>query len=189
MAVPNAAGHSAPEIRKIDAARRQLDEAIRLWIEGRDQLAIHTIAMAAFGILYDVAEHHGILSIEHPLKQFLTRVGHRRYRELANFLKHADRDPTASYREPLVEDQEYRIGFALVMYRRITGEVTPEMDAFHHTMRMAHPEHFKIPPDPDPDIEEMAQVGAEMMRNNLESRRQCAAAVLAGIKSGSRSSR
>jgi hypothetical protein len=74
------------EIRKIDAARRQLDEAIRLWMEGRDPLAIHTLSMAAFGILYDIAKHQNLLGDGDLLILHLSRFGRRKFRELASFL-------------------------------------------------------------------------------------------------------
>ena len=84
------------EVQKVDAARRQLDEAIRLWMAGRDPLAIHKLTMAAFGVLYDLAEHQGLLREDDPLVLLLSRLGHRRFRRLANFLKHADKDPISS---------------------------------------------------------------------------------------------
>ena len=103
------------EVQKIDAARRQLDEAIRLWMKGRDPLAMHTLTMAAFGLLYEVAEHQGLLREDDPLILLLSRLGHRKFRRLANFLKHADKDPLASCVEPPIAEHEWRIGFALLV--------------------------------------------------------------------------
>ena len=104
------------EVRKIDAARRQLGEAIRLWMEGRDALAIHTLTMAVFGVLYDVSRHHNLVKDGDLLTSFLSQLGHEEFRKLANFLKHADRDPLASCTEPPMQEHEYRIGLALVLY-------------------------------------------------------------------------
>lgn len=84
-------------ITKLEAASRQLDEAIRMFFEGRDALAIHTLAAAAQGILRDVAkaigaEHQSILH-DHPdipperSREWIAAVNAPR-----NFFKHADRD-------------------------------------------------------------------------------------------------
>jgi hypothetical protein len=41
-------------ISKLEAARRQLDCAIRLYIAEEDALAVHTLSRAAFRILHDI---------------------------------------------------------------------------------------------------------------------------------------
>jgi hypothetical protein len=46
--------------------------------------------MAAFGILFDLAQHHNLLAENDPLLVHLSRLGHRKFREFANFLKPAD---------------------------------------------------------------------------------------------------
>ncbi|MBZ0067426.1 MAG: hypothetical protein K8F26_01305 [Thiobacillus sp.] len=88
-------------ISKLDAARRHLDEAIRLFFEGRDSLAIHTLTAAAQGILRDVAratgaQHVSILH-DHPhispehRKDWVNAINAPR-----NFFKHADNDPNGT---------------------------------------------------------------------------------------------
>jgi hypothetical protein len=162
------------EIPKIEAAQRQLDEAIRLWMEGRDPVAIHTLTMAAFGILYNLAEYHDLLIDDDPLVQLLSGPGHKRFRKFANFLKHAKTDPTASYPEPPIQEHEQRIGFTLLLYRLLVRDLTPEMGAFHLTMLSTYPELFQVAPDSDPDIEDGAQYAAEIRRKSWEKRRQSA---------------
>jgi hypothetical protein len=46
-------------IRKEAAAQRQLDAAIRMRLASEDELAIHTVAAAAYRILRDLKEKHG----------------------------------------------------------------------------------------------------------------------------------
>jgi hypothetical protein len=46
-------------INKIEAAQRQLDAAIRRLFANEDPVAIHTLAMAAFRILRDLAIKNG----------------------------------------------------------------------------------------------------------------------------------
>jgi hypothetical protein len=47
------------QISKIAAAQRQLDAAIRIFFQREDELAIHTLAAAAFQILRDVTSQRG----------------------------------------------------------------------------------------------------------------------------------
>jgi hypothetical protein len=47
------------QISKVAAAQRQLDAAIRLFFQREDELAIHTVAAAALGILRDLIKRRG----------------------------------------------------------------------------------------------------------------------------------
>jgi hypothetical protein len=47
------------QINKIAAAQRQLDSAIRMFFQREDELAIHTVAAAAFGVLRDILKKRG----------------------------------------------------------------------------------------------------------------------------------
>lgn len=82
--------HLETPISKLDAARRQINCAVRLFLKGEDILAVHTLACAAFGILtdYDRRTNRGcgwLKAMRHEPDDWS--------RKLANFLKHADRDP------------------------------------------------------------------------------------------------
>lgn len=83
---------------KIEAAERHLKEAIRLFFEERDPVAIHTLAAAAHGILRDLARgrklEHLSMIYDNPLvpeeekSKWVKAVSAPR-----NFFKHADKDP------------------------------------------------------------------------------------------------
>lgn len=88
---------------KIEAATRQLDEAIFLMFTGHDPLAVHTLAAAARGIFADLLElsrpgasTRTLLEAEvmesHGLSQQEARDV---FHWIPNYLKHADRDPGA----------------------------------------------------------------------------------------------
>jgi hypothetical protein len=47
-------------VTKAAAARRQLDAAIRFWFAEEDDLAIHTVAAAAYRILCDITQQRGL---------------------------------------------------------------------------------------------------------------------------------
>ena len=44
---------------KLAAAQRQLCAAIRMFFDGEDELAVHTVASAAYGILRDLKAERG----------------------------------------------------------------------------------------------------------------------------------
>lgn len=89
-------------ITKLEAAERQLAQAIRLFFDQGDQIAIHTLASAAYQILSDIGKQRGISrEIEDSTileemgvkKQFLAAM-----RTPQNFFKHADRDASETVR-------------------------------------------------------------------------------------------
>jgi hypothetical protein len=57
----------AEQVTKIDAAERQIKEAIKLFFERRDQISIHTLAGAANQILYDISNESGMESMRNSL--------------------------------------------------------------------------------------------------------------------------
>jgi hypothetical protein len=85
------------KISKLDAAQRQLDVAIQLWFLDGDELAIHTLAAAAYQLVHDLKEHRGIeKSLLYDAK--MIKDEHRKkwiavVKKPANFLKHANNDP------------------------------------------------------------------------------------------------
>jgi hypothetical protein len=86
-------------IDKSEAARKQIECAIRLVAAREDDIAVHTLAMAAFGILNDLAAS---CTIEYDLlfRPLFTEIGWSHLTSTANFLKHADRDPEAILASP-----------------------------------------------------------------------------------------
>jgi hypothetical protein len=56
---------------KIEAARRQLDAAIRLFFTPEDPFAVHSVMSAAERILRDLAEQSGNSSIHETIKLYI----------------------------------------------------------------------------------------------------------------------
>lgn len=84
------------EISKLEAAERQLDQAIRLFFQREDEVSIHTLASAAYQVITDICKHKKIdRELEDSIildkfgvkKQILTTL-----RKPQNFFKHADKD-------------------------------------------------------------------------------------------------
>jgi hypothetical protein len=140
-------------IDKSEAACRQLECAIRLIAANEDALAIHTLAMAAFGILSDLTAAHSA-DYEAKLKSILTVIGWSHLTKTANFLKHANRDPDASLVALDPQENDWRIGLSVLLYRILKGTFTPIMAAFHGWMLIRHPDEFRIAEDADKDFEE-----------------------------------
>jgi hypothetical protein len=139
-------------IDKIEAARRQVECAIRLMAAHDDELAVHTLAMAAFGILNDLAAARHV-NYDAMFKRFFTKIGFARITNTANFLKHADRDPDGNLDSLNEEENDWRIGFCILLYRALQGAFTPTMAAFHSWMVVRHPDEFNIAEDEDKNFE------------------------------------
>jgi len=88
-------------IEKLEAARRNLAAAVRLFFEQGDPIAIHTLAAAAQGVIRDVARTRGLAHTsilhDHPdipadtQKEWIKILNAPR-----NFFKHADADPNGT---------------------------------------------------------------------------------------------
>lgn len=83
-------------VSKLDAARRQIETAIRLYFNDADPISIHTLTCASYTILSDLNKKKG------GLHMILDGVGVKKEKkkefrkmvyEAKNHFKHADRDP------------------------------------------------------------------------------------------------
>lgn len=87
-------------VTKLHAAERQLRLAIRLFFNREDMIGVHTLTMAASGVLNDLAKHRRVTNRfrDNP---FLRPGKESWWRgiltDAQNFFKHADRDPDATY--------------------------------------------------------------------------------------------
>lgn len=55
----SASAHARIYVSKLAAAHRQLREAMRMFFENRDELATHTVAAAAYGLIADLKKDRG----------------------------------------------------------------------------------------------------------------------------------
>ena len=65
-------------------------------------------------------------------------VGWQAFTKIPNFLKHADSDPDEFLLRHSLEPAAPTLGLACVLYRHLTGEMTPEMAGFHMWMRVLY---------------------------------------------------
>ena len=126
------------KIAKLDAARRQLETAIRLYFAEGDPVSIHTLTAAAHQILADLSKREGgSPTITDTLLSFVgskKRAEARRHIARAeNFFKHADRDS----RGVLTFDPgltELLLLQACTRYRELSGELVPVLAVYQGWM-------------------------------------------------------
>ena len=157
-------------ISKLEAAQRQLDCAIRLYLAEEDEVAVHTLSRAAFRILYDLYPTMRDDGFSRDLDALIQRLGWARFNQVSNFLKHADRDPQATD-EVHDTDTAMGIGFSIILFSRLSGSYTPEMRAFDEWMKVTHHEEFKVPVDPDAEFEADFRQAVEVMKTAPKSTR------------------
>ena len=130
------------KIAKLEAAGRQLDSAIRMFFANEDILAVHTVARAAFRILYDITKE-GEAKV--ALDAHIKKVGVDRFNEETNFLKHADRDPDGEIDDNFYLFTEAGIGMAIGLYVHHKQAVTSEMKGYRIWSAMMRPKYFVVP--------------------------------------------
>ena len=126
------------KVTKLEAAQRQIDAAIRMLFANEDPVAIHSIAAAGSRILRDLAKQKqtDIWKMMNDCirpemrEEFWGAKGMNRF---ANFLKHADIDPTEIIDD--VDDivNDYMIFFACLLYVReylIEAQTAAPLDFF-----------------------------------------------------------
>jgi hypothetical protein len=135
-------------LTKLEGARRQLAEAIRLFFERREPVAIHTLASAAHQVLHDLARAKGSESNLRSAK-FVRPGMEREYFAMLNspqnFLKHANTDPDASFEfRPGIT--QYFLFDAVETYRAVVGSVFHEAHIFSVWFTLKNPDLLKPSP-------------------------------------------
>ena len=148
------------KVSKLDAAGRQLHTAIALYFADGDPVSVHTLAAAAHGLVEDLAAVAGQRTPIHQtlvdqLPPDLVEQVRKAGRGVQNFLKHADRDPTAE----LVFSQHYTelvLLDAIVTFAKIGGQITWPLEAFTKWFALQNPSLFASV-EPWPTILRMAE--------------------------------
>jgi hypothetical protein len=133
-------------VTKLDAARRQLETAGRLYFSYGDPISIHTLSAAAYNVIRDINKKLSGKMMLKDMWQLLdtedAAVFRRTSNEAENFLKHADRAPDAS----LDLDLRWAEVFLLegsIRYFQITAEQPPLMQLFVLWFSIQHPNIFR----------------------------------------------
>lgn len=135
-------------VTKLEAARRQLDCAIRLFFNDDDMCSIVTLSRASFRLLFDLYPKLTKDGFEKPFEKVIQRLGWNRFNEVANFLKHADRDHDSELDIDEINCMT-GIGLSAILYGRIRGQITREMRAWETYMAVAQPHLWDETPVPE----------------------------------------
>jgi hypothetical protein len=137
-------------VSKFDAARRQLETAIRLYFVNGDPVSIHTLTAASYNILKDLnKKRRRPPLIMKELVLDMVREEHRKeVRDLINaaenFFKHADHDHESSLDfSPFLS--ETLIQEACSVYRELSGEYPPLFMLFQGWFMAKNPHLFLLP--------------------------------------------
>ena len=131
-------------LTKLDAARRNLAEAIRLFFEERDAVAVHTLAAAAQNVLRDIArarglEHTSILH-DNPMIELTKRKAWAKAVNVPrNFFKHGENDPDGNLEFDSGENILTILDAALILTQLDQG-LLHEASVFLGWYTTAHPE-------------------------------------------------
>jgi hypothetical protein len=132
-------------LNKAAVARRQLREATILFLEKRDIVSVHTLATAAYQILYDIAQKQGLKDMLYDSdiikddyrSQFKVHINIEK-----NFFKHADKDHDKNI-EFNTSVTEWFLFSAAHLVRQIYRDMFPENYVYVWWYTVNHPEFLK----------------------------------------------
>lgn len=134
---------AAIRVNKIEAARRQIETAIKLLFDNCDPVSVHTLAAAGGRILRDICNQK-----KTPLDQaFKAMIRPGKEKEFlaavnmpANFFKHADKDADAILENVDEEINELVLFWACGHYSDLGYSLTPPMATLWTWFAALHPE-------------------------------------------------
>ena len=168
------------KLTKLDVARRQIDEAIRMFFDRRDPIAEHTVTSAAAQVLSDLGKTRGFQgwtrnpSVVNPGRWKEWRGAITRFE---TFFKHADKDPDAAC-DFRPEVTQLFILEAIELLRIFTGKFTWEGLVFSIWFSIKYPDLLKegefkdaiaaLPAQPKVDVQDLSMVADLLkMRDTL----------------------
>ncbi|MCI0565021.1 MAG: hypothetical protein MN733_41680 [Nitrososphaera sp.] len=135
------------KLNKPEAARRQINAAIRMLFSCEDPVAIHTLAMAGFRILRDLASLHDDSYMENVIGLMIKPDQKADFwgamNSFSNFLKHADKDPDGIHDGVEEQINDVTLLVACLYYKDLGHQFTPEMFALVGWFTSLHP-HFLV---------------------------------------------
>ncbi len=169
-------------VSKIDAARRQIDVAIRLLFSQGDAVAIHTLAAAGGRILKDLCEQKATPS--HIAFSDMIRPGKEAefnalMNRASNFFKHADRDADEILDGVEEEVNDAVLMIATVAYADLGYTPSPEMTALHYWYVALHPNVLSVSATDElrANLEEIRSLSGRSRSQHLQAGKQLLAVI------------
>lgn len=120
-------------VNKAEAARRQINTAIRLLFDSGDPVSIHTLAAAGARIVRDLCEKRGDAKRLQQLKDHIVPGKEKQFwgamNRAANFFKHADEDADETFEGIDERANDLLLFFAIAWYVDLGHSPTREMGA------------------------------------------------------------
>lgn len=145
------------KVSKLDAAKRQLEIAIRLYFNDADPISIHTLACASHTILSDLNKKYGgdpMIASDFLIKDEFKKEISKKMKEARNHFKHADNDPEATI-DFNPEINEYFLFDACEKYQDMTSEKVPYFIIYRVWFASKHPNICIFPNDGNNKINEI----------------------------------
>jgi hypothetical protein len=137
-------------LTKLNVAERQINTAIDLLFRGGDLISIHTLAMAALHVLYDLSKRKGGSFHFHfddlILPEYQRVVWKKHINKWANFSKHADEDPDGIVELFDERLNDYVLIFCCKGWRDRGQPLSHEMTAFSSWFTALYPAALKDSP-------------------------------------------
>jgi hypothetical protein len=117
------------KLTKIDIAEAQIKTAVRMFFEGGHPVPAYTLANAAREIVAKIGELIGVETAHRKVEAKHGKALEKQIVRIANFFKHADRDPRATIE--LNEDYlELALDLACNDFARVTGGMPVEAQVY-----------------------------------------------------------
>ena len=156
------------KVTKIDAVKRHLDVAIKLFFEDEDPIPIYSISAASHTILKDLVKHRtgkkavfddwmDLYIKPEKMGYALTLFASKR-----NFLKHANKDPDKTIEELKPELVEMELFFCCATFFQLGEKLTDRMAIYWSWLMAQQPNLFIVEKMKD-DFERLEQTGLPMM--------------------------
>lgn len=134
-------------VTKTEAAERQLETAIRLFLQEGDRVSIHTLTAAAHGILHDLgpefepAKGFYLMQAAPFIKPERLKEWVQALRRPQNFFKHADKDPDATV-ELGEFHTEHLLLEACMMYFLLTKQLPWAIKTYYAWYTVSYPKYL-----------------------------------------------
>ena len=135
------------KVNKPDSAKRQINLASKLLFNEEDPIGIHTIAMAGFPIVRDLAkdipDHQLEDSFSKIIKPGMEGEFWAAINRPSNFFKHAEKDPYEILSDVEETLNDSILFLASMWYQELGYELTPEMKALISWVSVLHPSFIR----------------------------------------------